>query len=64
MIMGLFSPAFAAPSVEIDTLNEGRAPNENRGKGQLRNTVSKSSGAAQFKRNAKKRNNINKSKGK
>lgn len=33
-------------------------------KGQLRNTASKSTGAAQLKRNAKKRNNINKSKGK
>lgn len=33
-------------------------------KGQKRNTASKSSGAAQLKRNAKTRNNINKRKGK
>jgi hypothetical protein len=63
-ILGMFTPSFATPSVEIDTLNEGRAPNEKNGKGQKRNTASKPSGAAQLKRNAKKRNNINKRKGK
>ena len=63
-ILGMFTPSFATPSIEIDTLNEGRAPNEKNGKGQKRNSYSKPTGAAQLKRNAKKRNNINKSKGK
>ena len=39
-------------------------PHSTKQKGQKRNAASKPSGAAQLKRNAKKRNNINKRKGK
>ena len=58
----LMSLGFGGGS-EIPSLTSNEKP-KTRQKGQLRNTASKPSGAAQLKRNAKKRNNINKRKGK
>lgn len=48
----------------IATMENNRFTYSASNKGQKRNTASKSSGAAQLKRNAKTRNNINKRKGK
>tara|TARA_R110002072_G_scaffold169949_3_gene323489 strand:+ start:4321 stop:4533 length:213 start_codon:yes stop_codon:yes gene_type:complete len=61
-IMSMFTPVRVAPSV--DKLNDERIVPMHKTKGQKRNTASKSSGAAQLKRNAKTRDNINKRKGK
>tara|TARA_R110002049_G_scaffold101556_2_gene246468 strand:- start:604 stop:816 length:213 start_codon:yes stop_codon:yes gene_type:complete len=61
-IMSMFTPVRVAPSV--DKLNDERIVPMHKTKGQLRNAKPKSSGAAQLKRNAKKRNNINSRKGK
>lgn len=60
MSLGL---ATAAPSM-LDDMARMTAAQPTKQKGQKRNTASKSSGAAQLKRNAKTRNNINKRKGK
>jgi hypothetical protein len=48
----------------VDKLNDEHITLMRKTKGQLRNAKPKSSGAAQLKRNAKKRNNINSRKGK
>ena len=64
----LMSLGLADPSRSMATSNgvplAFAGPQSTKQKGQLRNAVSKPSGAAQLKRNAKKRNNINKRKGK
>ena len=48
----------------MSTMENNRCTHSASNKGQLRNTRPKASGAAQLKRNAKTRNNINKRKGK
>tara|TARA_R100000951_G_scaffold2179_3_gene3717 strand:- start:1086 stop:1307 length:222 start_codon:yes stop_codon:yes gene_type:complete len=60
-ILGLFAPQLSAPALPAD-INEAGLPKEKikHGKGQLRDTKPKASGAAQLKRAAKKRSNIRK----
>lgn len=60
IIMGLFTPNYAHASPSVGELNNERITPMNKTKGQLRAAKPKSSGAAQLKRAAKKRNNIRK----
>lgn len=65
-ILGMFAPRMGMSTATpmIDDLVRMKQSQPTKQKGQKRNTASKSSGAAQLKRNAKTRNNINKRKGK
>ena len=58
-LMGLFTPQFSTPALAAD-ISEAGMPKEKikKGKGQLRDTKPKSSGAAQLKRASTKRRNI------
>lgn len=60
-ILGLFTSQFSTPAMPAD-INEAGVTKEKikHGKGQLRDTKPKSSGAAQLKRATKKRSNIRK----
>ena len=60
-LMGLFTPAFSVPAIAADNTEANMVREKiKQGKGQLRDTKPKQSGAAQFKRAAKKKSNIRK----